>query len=87
LISLTKEQLKELRKNYRLSLRQESFRQGMSVSTVLGNYEYVRANRCKYLPSNNGRSNVSQYFCEACEIECCDIKQKPSGDPVILEHA
>ena len=87
MISLTKEQLKELRKNYRLSLRQESFRQGMSVSTVLGNYEYVRANRCKYLPSNNGRSNVSQYFCEACEIECCDIKQKPSGDPVILEHA
>lgn len=87
MISPTKEQLKELRKNYELSLRQESFRRGMSVSTVLENYEYARANRCKYLPSKNGEPNVSQYFCEACEIDCLEVKQKPSGDPVILQHA
>ena len=87
MIRPTKEQLRDLRKNYGLFLQQKTLRQNMSVSTVLNHYEYVRANQCQYLPSKNGGPNVSYYFCDVCKIECCKVKQQKTGDPIILEHS
>lgn len=84
MIGPTEKQLERLKERYEIHKLNRDLLSG-SIQSVIGIYRETYC--CTYLPGNNGQPNVPWQFCYECKIKRCENKQKPTGDPIILEHA
>lgn len=80
----TEKQLEKLKERYNTHKLNRDFLSG-SIQSVIGIYRNTEY--CPYLPNNGGQANIPWQFCYECKIKRCEKKQRPTGDPIILEHS